>query len=133
MKFLVLFAAAFCLSSAIAQDAKVKARIDKMDFWRACSELGKVVRTPLKSRSESAIQSMIYISEKYQVGGDEWGVIEKRLARVGMSSCGAAASWGKPEHVNSTTTSRGTRSQWVYGGRNYLYIDSSGRVSTIQN
>lgn len=43
------------------------------------------------------------------------------------------SSWGRPQHVNSTTTSRGTREQWVYGGGNYLYFDESGRLTTIQN
>ncbi|MBI3044981.1 MAG: hypothetical protein HYY78_19355 [Betaproteobacteria bacterium] len=43
------------------------------------------------------------------------------------------SSWGRPQHVNSTTTTRGTTEQWVYGGRNYLYFDESGRLTTIQN
>lgn len=43
------------------------------------------------------------------------------------------SSWGRPQHVNSTTTTRGTKEQWVYGSRNYLYFDESGRLTTIQN
>ncbi|MBY0444979.1 MAG: DUF2845 domain-containing protein, partial [Burkholderiales bacterium] len=43
-----------------------------------------------------------------------------------------ASSWGRPESVNTTTTSRGTREQWVYGGRNYLYFEN-GVLTTIQN
>lgn len=43
-----------------------------------------------------------------------------------------ASSWGRPESVNSTTTSRGTREQWVYGGRNYLYFEN-GVLTAIQN
>ena len=42
------------------------------------------------------------------------------------------SSWGKPEHINRTTTSRGVSEQWVYEGRNYLYFDN-GRLTTIQN
>lgn len=43
------------------------------------------------------------------------------------------SSWGRPQHVNSTTTTRGTKEQWVYGSRSYLYFDESGRLATIQN
>jgi hypothetical protein len=43
-----------------------------------------------------------------------------------------ASSWGRPERVNRTTTSRGTREQWVYGIGNYLYFEN-GILTAIQN
>jgi hypothetical protein len=43
-----------------------------------------------------------------------------------------ASSWGRPESINTTTTASGTREQWVYGGRNYLYFEN-GRLVAIQN
>lgn len=43
-----------------------------------------------------------------------------------------ASSWGKPQRVNTTINARGTREQWVYGGRNYLYFEN-GVLTTIQN
>jgi hypothetical protein len=53
--------------------------------------------------------------------------------KVGMTKAEVLAScWGKPRSINSTTTARGTRQQWVYG-RNYLYFDESGHLTTIQN
>lgn len=53
--------------------------------------------------------------------------------RVGMTKAEVAAScWGKPKSINSTTTARGTREQWVYG-RDYLYFDENGLLTTIQN
>lgn len=44
-----------------------------------------------------------------------------------LSSC-----WGKPKSINATTTARGTREQWVYGG-SYLYFDETGHLTTIQH
>lgn len=41
------------------------------------------------------------------------------------------SSWGKPQKINRTTTARGTREQWVYGG-SYLYFEN-GRLTAIQN
>ncbi len=42
------------------------------------------------------------------------------------------SSWGKPHSVNTTTYSFGTKSQWVYGNRNYLYF-TNGVLTAIQN
>jgi hypothetical protein len=52
---------------------------------------------------------------------------------VGMSKDDVlTSSWGKPQQINTTTTSRGNREQWVYGGRNYLYFEN-GILVAIQN
>ena len=57
----------------------------------------------------------------------------KEGVSVGMSKEQVlSSSWGKPEHVNTTTTARGTREQWVYGMRAYLYFED-GVLTTIQN
>jgi CHASE3 domain sensor protein len=54
--------------------------------------------------------------------------------RIGMTQEEVLQSnWGRPESVNRTVTSRGTREQWVYPGmRNYLYFED-GVLTTIQN
>ena len=52
---------------------------------------------------------------------------------IGMSKEDVlASSWGRPEKVNTTTNVYGTREQWVYGGRNYLYFEN-GVLTSIQN
>jgi hypothetical protein len=57
----------------------------------------------------------------------------KRGVTIGMTADEVlASSWGKPESVNKTTNSYGTREQWVYGGRNYLYFED-GKLTSIQN
>lgn len=57
----------------------------------------------------------------------------KEGVSIGMSQDEVLmSSWGRPERVNRTTTSRGTREQWVYGGSNYLYFEN-GRLTAIQN
>ena len=53
--------------------------------------------------------------------------------RIGMSKEDVlASSWGRPESINTTTTVRGSREQWVYGGRSYLYFEN-GVLTAIQN
>ena len=52
---------------------------------------------------------------------------------IGMSKEDVlASSWGKPNDVNRSTYAWGTREQWVYGGRNYLYFTNE-KLSSIQN
>jgi hypothetical protein len=53
---------------------------------------------------------------------------------IGMSEDDviSQSSWGRPEHINRTTTRHGVREQWVYGGRNYLYFED-GILTAIQN
>lgn len=58
---------------------------------------------------------------------------KKDGVRIGMSKVEVIASnWGRPNHVNRTTTVRGTSEQWVYGGNNYLYFDNNV-LTSIQN
>jgi hypothetical protein len=54
--------------------------------------------------------------------------------RIGMTANQVInqTSWGRPSSVNRTTTSAGTREQWVYGSRNYLYFTNS-ILTAIQN
>lgn len=53
--------------------------------------------------------------------------------RVGMTKADVlASSWGRPQHVNTTTTSAGTTEQWVYGIGNYLYF-TDGILTAVQN
>lgn len=41
------------------------------------------------------------------------------------------SSWGKPRSINTTLTARGKHEQWVYGGRQYVYLDD-GIVTSVQ-
>ena len=43
-----------------------------------------------------------------------------------------ASSWGKPQSINTTTTVRGKKEQWVYGTKSYLYFENDTLVA-IQN
>jgi hypothetical protein len=40
-------------------------------------------------------------------------------------------SWGRPNHVNSTTTAAGEREQWLYPGQQYLSFEN-GRLVAVQ-
>lgn len=57
---------------------------------------------------------------------------KKAGVSIGMSKDDVlASSWGKPRKINTTTTARGSREQWVYDG-GYLYFDGD-TLTTIQN
>jgi hypothetical protein len=65
----------------------------------------------------------------------EWTMDEARTVasgriNVGMSAEMVRASWGAPEHINESTYRSGTHEQWVYGSRNYVYLEN-GIVTSI--
>jgi hypothetical protein len=41
------------------------------------------------------------------------------------------SSWGRPEHINRSDYSFGTKEQWVYGNGHYLYFEN-GVLTSIQ-
>jgi endogenous inhibitor of DNA gyrase (YacG/DUF329 family) len=49
--------------------------------------------------------------------------IGNKEVQIGMTPEQTISSWGKPERVNETTGTWGTREQWVYHDR-YLYFDN---------
>jgi hypothetical protein len=51
---------------------------------------------------------------------------------IGMTDEMLLDSWGKPNEINRTVNEYGTSEQWVYGDRNYVYIDD-GIVSGWQD
>jgi hypothetical protein len=50
---------------------------------------------------------------------------------IGMSELEAMEEWCFPDHINTTQTASGTREQWVYPNRGYLYFEN-GRLVAIQ-
>lgn len=58
---------------------------------------------------------------------------KKEGVTIGMSEQDVLDSiWGKPQSINTTTNAYGSRAQWVYGGRNYLYFED-GKLTSIQH
>lgn len=51
--------------------------------------------------------------------------------RIGNSEIEAIHAWCYPDHRNTTETAHGTREQWVYPDRGYLYFED-GRLVAIQ-
>lgn len=57
---------------------------------------------------------------------------KKEGVSVGMSQEDVLmSSWGKPEHINVTTTASRRREQWVYGSGSYLYFED-GVLTSMQ-
>lgn len=84
------------------------------------------------ARYQPEVPKLIAAAEKQEAAAE---ARHKRSegVRIGMSKADVlASSWGRPERVNTTTNVYGTREQWVYGSRNYLYFENDVLVS-IQN
>lgn len=59
-------------------------------------------------------------------------VIRSHKIKLGMTPEQVTLAWGRPQDINRTTTLGGTREQWVYGIKSYVYFQG-GVVTAIQN
>lgn len=66
------------------------------------------------------------------ITGDALVSIQAGGVVPGMNRCGALAAWGRPQKVNTTTTTHSTNEQWVYGNGNYLYFKNE-ILTSVQN
>jgi len=100
-------------------DKRLVADIQKLDWWRVCVAWGQDERKPQRSRRGEAMGWFLEWSRF--IGSKDKGNVSTRQVDIGMTDCGVFASLGMPEHVNQTTTASGTRRQYVYGLRKYVY------------
>ncbi|WP_291528600.1 hypothetical protein [Bacteroides sp. UBA939] len=63
---------------------------------------------------------------------NHWAEIKSEKVKIGMTTEECILSWGKPEKVNTTTTSSNVHEQWIYPNDSYLYFED-GILTTIQN
>ncbi len=59
--------------------------------------------------------------------------IAKRQIHVGMTSEQVRLAWGRPEHINTTTTASHEHEQWVYGAGQYVYFEDGIYTSLQQS
>lgn len=111
-------AAAMKLCEGLLVDAKALALVKQIDREERRLYDLEMVAAAERYRKQEAREKARKKKEGVSIGMSQQDVID--------------SSWGRPEHVNTTTTARGTRQQWVYGSRGYLYFDD-GVLTAIQN
>jgi len=70
------------------------------------------------------------IKYKNQFGLDIWNTILLGKVKIGMTKEMCKLSWGEPQKINETITSKSKSEQWVYSD-NYLYF-ANNKVIAIQ-
>lgn len=107
---------------------KAKAQEEKEETERNLAIL-KAKEEELKRKEEERLQAI----ENKKLLETEKARKKSEGVRIGMTKQDVLdSSWGRPNHINTTTTAFGTREQWVYDGYNYLYF-KDGILTTIQN
>ncbi|MGN6831098.1 zinc-ribbon domain-containing protein [Paucibacter sp. M5-1] len=103
-----------------------------VNVLEACEKLTKdpAAISLLKEARAAVVKA---VQRDKQIAAAERARKKKEGVSIGMSEQDVRdSSWGRPESINRTTSASGTREQWVYGGRNYLYFEN-GRLTSIQN
>jgi hypothetical protein len=105
------------------------------DFTREQCEKAKRVheRIQLEQAAEAARVSELAAQAEAARAAAARARSAKPGVRIGMTTAQVLASrWGRPDHINRSTYSWGTREQWVYGSGNYLYF-RNGILESIHN
>lgn len=100
----------------------------EMEKKHLADSLGHVAE--LRKDSIDAIK-LKPLMDKYSCSVEQARCIKKHQVQIGMSKKMCIASWGRPDHVNTTTTRYSTHEQWVYDG-GYLYFEND-ELTSIQN
>lgn len=86
-----------------------------------------------KAEAERIAKEKAEAEERARKEAEEKARKKSQGVSIGMSKQDVLdSSWGKPDHINTTTTRYGVHEQWVYGGGNYLYFEN-GKLTSIQN
>lgn len=111
-------------------------RVSNMEDRRLCIAYHESRENFVLRKDESAYKAEI--ERRKLISPDEWGMIEEKKIRLGMSVCALRASWGAAKE-NKTTSRYGSSIQHVYRpswcrscNANYVYT-SGGVVTAIQN
>lgn len=93
--------------------------------YQAVKEEADVDKRLEETRAEARRQ----LDEEDQRKNEE--AIAEQKIRVGMTTEQVVRSWGDPIRKNRSGGSYGSREQWVYPGRVYIYFES-GRLTSWQ-
>jgi hypothetical protein len=115
----------------------LKSEMNEGDRRKLISENEKqriASETERQKREEKLIKQKIAEMRKKHPGWSDNTInhILKNSVHIGMTKDQAIASWGNPDSINRTITSKFIHEQWVYEGRNYLYFDNDV-LTSIQN
>jgi hypothetical protein len=134
-----------CTIDVATLNAEAKAALDKKDSFQALNILNACKGLLVDSESASLLlKAQALKSQQVELANQqaykkakatelaELADRKKEGVALGMNGLEVEqSSWGKPQHINRTTTAGGKREQWVYG-RNYLYFDNNV-LTAIQN
>lgn len=125
-----------CTETADELVSAARSAIRRKDAAAAVSMLAPCMDIPESPgtirTTHAAAQAALEKERKTAIAEDK-----KRRKSMGVSIGMTQAevldsSWGKPKHINRTTTPLRSREQWVYGNGNYLYFED-GTLTSIQN
>lgn len=106
-----------------AEEANMRSRAARMDFWRLCSELGRIIRRPDTSPRGATWERIVLA--QVRIPASDVGYIRERRLRIGMDECSVVAVLGKPDAINRTNHAGGRSDQFVYREhRKYVYTEN---------
>lgn len=106
-----------------AREANAKAKKDKIDE----EEKRKKEKDRLalnRDKEERSRKAQEALRSRAALPSPKLGMTQQQIVDQ--------SNWGRPIDINRTITATGTREQWVYGNRRYLYFQN-GVLTAIQD
>jgi hypothetical protein len=116
---------------AFMENRKSNLSISDVELGRKNDSIADIVNRKSKLDAASALKKRrdFYINKYGPVNGEK---VAKGLIWIGMTEQMLIDSWGQPEDINTTVTRYVKRKQYVYGSRQYVYVEN-GVVDAWQN
>lgn len=103
-------------------------RYKSMDYYGFCTALGPAVRKKPQGPAERAARDVAALH--YGVPPGDFGPIESRDLKIGMSMCAVIASQGRPTEVREHASRLGQSwSVWYRERRTLIYVGNDQRVT----
>lgn len=100
-------------------------------------DAGFFITTNIEKGKQTTNSSLTKAGKRIQAMHPDWddyicNAVGSGNINIGMTKAQVSAAWGRPKSVNTTTNAYGSREQWVYGMKSYVYFEN-GTCTTIQN
>lgn len=119
-------------ASKSATDEHTVSRVNSLDWWKACSEWGRLYRSNSDAHMEDALFALL--RSKSMLTDADWGNAGGNTVEVGMTQCGVFAAIGMPDGgANTQDSAARSSTQLIYRRRHmYIYTDDTHPTAGMQ-
>ena len=118
-------------ASSSPADKRMVAQVERVKWWTACVEWGRLFRSNRNPKLEEAY--LARIRDEALLNDTDLGHVGDASVAVGMTQCGVLAAIGMPDGgINTSESAYGESAQLVYRTRNMYVYTEAGKTQRLQ-